>query len=187
MSNQEEYIYNSDYYTDNYALLAGSLVSLTEDGNKSIILLCIKPLNIKCLADCLTRKTDKLISSITYDEDHCTGDISFGDNMIFINPIPRFCDPSSYMDLAITITSLKGSLDSDMKELMNLAYARILKRKGDITRYSKKEISRMMDMEVLSIVTGVAQEKEDTIANIGDTDYSLHPEGVSPWHNVLLD
>jgi len=200
MDNQENNI-NNDSNVDDYTLLADSLVSLTDDGNKSITLLCLSLINIKDLADCLTQRTDKLISSITYDKEHCTGDISFGDNTIFINPAPQFYDPSSYMDLIMTITSQKGKRDTEAKELINLAYAKVLKKESNIAQYSHKEISHMISRQMLSIVTGVDQEKymsssfnnelnrkkEDSILNNGNTDYSLHPEGVSPWHNDLLE
>lgn len=177
-----------------YDNLAQGIIKATQDGNSSLVLLCLTDLDIKKLSDSITQHSDNNIDYISYDANIITGDIGIGNNKIFVNPIPQYYDVKDYIELPKIIVSNEKK---DIEKTMNTIRSNVEKKIDNPSHYSQDKIVKLLEEELLEYVTHVKivrpsrgddlnKTMKDSILNGGNTDYSLHPEGVSPWENDLL-
>ena len=183
---------------EKYDNLAQGIIKATQDGDSSLVLLCLTDLNIKKLSNYITRNSDHIIDYVSYDNNKViTGDIGIGDNKIFINPMPQYYNIDDYIGLPKIIVSDEMQ---EIEKIMNQIRSNVMKKLDNPADCSQKTIVKLLEKELLEYITQVEQNNpkkpsrgndlnrimKDSILHGGSTDYSLHPEGVSPWNNDLL-
>ena len=178
-----------------YDNLAQGVIQATGDGKSSLVLLCLTDLSIEQLSGSITQHCDNNIDYISYENTIPTGDIGIGEHKIFINPIPQYYNIDDYISLPKIIVSSEAN---DIEKTMQLVRNNVEKKLDNPSHYSQQAIVRLLERELLEYVTKVEQDNtknikeelnktmKDSILNGGKTDYSLHPEGVSPWKNDLI-
>ena len=111
--------------------------------------------------------------------------------------MPQYYNINDYIGLPKIIVSDEMQ---EIEKIMNQIRSNVMKKLDNPADYSQKTIVKLLEKELLEYITQVEQNNpkkpsrgddlnrimKDSILHGGATDYSLHPEGVSPWNNDLL-